>query len=725
MSIDNLTQEEKNEQFREAIILEDIKKAEELRLSGADINTVTEKGNSSLFLAVNKNKKKSFAYLIDRGINLNLLDSNNENILMHLIRHNKKQFIDYLLEKAGNKIDFEQSNQYGANSLIYTALFNDTETLKKLFEINPHINIHAKTEQKNTALLIFAGNYNKEAVKLLLDNGANINDVDYYGKNVLINAIMNNPKINKKENEKNEDPNNPPDIAEKMEGDYLETIKILVEKGIDINYKANSGLNALFAACYYDASGLAAQYLLENGADFKFTHTMMTVDNISPLTVAMEGGKAKLAEMILSKMSDEEKKEWMNKQNSDGNSPAAFGFLHNKLRELTLDNFADPNTIIKLQDDKIPALSFLISRADLTATQRLVSEGAQTTYPEDSDFFIYEPIKMAIISGSATILETLIKTNTIDLNKEIKITEEFSTTPLSFLMTNSVSRTLQTFIKQKKEIEMIINQKMGDGSNAYKLPEETRQELKGELDKLKNLEEQLVKNRELMLNLLLDNGAKINEQDNNGRTSLFYITEKEYIDTMLKKGADFFIQDNEGNNPLSFAIKNNSPIAQNWLEYIIDNNLAGHQQIQNLLIDIMYTSSNSYYSQNQLKQGLMNAISPGSSLLNKQDNDGNTPLIIAVATGQTPVAATLVDLGSDVNLTNKLGETALMHAIARKNTDLVKFLIEKGSDVKAKAKNKKTVLDFAQELGDKEILSMINNKLHPEKSYSSGKRIIK
>ena len=63
-----------------------------------------------------------------------------------------------------------------------------------------------------------------------------------------------------------------------------------------------------------------------------------------------------------------------------------------------------------------------------------------------------------------------------------------------------------------------------------------------------------------------------------------------------------------------------------------------------------------------------------------QDNDGNTPLMIAAQIGWAEGAEALLDRGANVNLPNGQGETPLILAVQRRDLALVRILLAKGAD---------------------------------------------
>jgi ankyrin repeat protein len=68
-------------------------------------------------------------------------------------------------------------------------------------------------------------------------------------------------------------------------------------------------------------------------------------------------------------------------------------------------------------------------------------------------------------------------------------------------------------------------------------------------------------------------------------------------------------------------------------------------------------------------------------LLEFISNIDETPLLKAVDIGNPLIVETLIELGADINKTNKLGVSPLLQAIRRRNTTMIQWLIENGASV--------------------------------------------
>ncbi len=76
-------------------------------------------------------------------------------------------------------------------------------------------------------------------------------------------------------------------------------------------------------------------------------------------------------------------------------------------------------------------------------------------------------------------------------------------------------------------------------------------------------------------------------------------------------------------------------------------------------------------------------------------NNGNTPLSIAASYNFTQVVQVLVQLGANVNVTDKFRQTPLMFATYYNNRTMIDNLINAGADLNAKNKNNKTAFMIA------------------------------
>ena len=100
--------------------------------------------------------------------------------------------------------------------------------------------------------------------------------------------------------------------------------------------------------------------------------------------------------------------------------------------------------------------------------------------------------------------------------------------------------------------------------------------------------------------------------------------------------------------------------------------------------------------------------------LNENDNDGNTPIMIAAQAKNPQLVYFFLSQGADINTVNNQGYTVLHYALENKDKDLSKYLIEKGIDLSAANFKLDTALSLARNSSDmfsiKHIFNAITKK---------------
>ena len=245
--------------------------------------------------------------LVRLGINLNALDEKNENAFFLATRSENRELIDILLEKSN--IDMNHNNINGEtvlsilvfsgirnNSLInlyiqkganpsLTNIFGES-LIEILINIILHIENKKSLDDKYVSLLNENAEYPTVLENILKTSDVDMNKLNSKSEPLFFDAILNfNFKLFKllrtkriNINEKDKDGNNI--IFKLMDYDhkdlipdkklYLNTIKSLINSGVDINAKNNESLTALHLAiagkCEY-----TIRLLLEMRADCTIT----------------------------------------------------------------------------------------------------------------------------------------------------------------------------------------------------------------------------------------------------------------------------------------------------------------------------------------------------------------------------------------------------------------------------------------------------------------------
>ncbi len=197
---------------------------------------------------------EAFKLLIDikEGIDANILDPNGYSPLMYIAKKNNVELAKLLMKK-GIKIDLLSSSEETA--LILAIKYTSFEMIELLIKEGANVNYTNKMDATPLMLAVYKRDVN--TVKLLLENGANVNASDR-GANFLPSSdsnkvlayVLKNPyEVKSCLWSSPYNPNNSFEIPSSTEIENIEIIKLLIEKGVDINNVDDKNSSALMVAC--------------------------------------------------------------------------------------------------------------------------------------------------------------------------------------------------------------------------------------------------------------------------------------------------------------------------------------------------------------------------------------------------------------------------------------------------------------------------------------------
>lgn len=191
--------------------------------------------------------------------------------------------------------------------------------------------------------------------------------------------------------------------------------------------------------------------------------------------------------------------------------------------------------------------------------------------------------------------------------------------------------------------------------------------------------------------------------DKKGRTAMAVAAQLGHdalVDALLARGASPLAATGEAETPLVCALVagHARPFFSMW-ERIKDEPAA-----HSVLIQAAYASPDptTRYRERQHFLDLVAVLGPGP-WLEARDADGNTPLIVASATGEEDLVAVLLGMGADPNATNQSGETAMMHAAFQGKGDIIRALRGAGGRVDVRRASGESVTDLARSTRDTHV----------------------
>ena len=248
----------------------------------ADINAKDFCNSSALISAAVYNHLEIVKYFIEeKEMDINHAYGNGWTVLMTACDNGHLNIVKYLIEHGAN---INAKTNHGSTVLMeasYGSRFANLETVKYLVE-EKGMDINHADDKGWTALTCSITGKSFGIFKYLVEHGANINVKDKYGKTVLDLAFSLEVHTYRKLKEyleivkylldkdvdinvENEFRLN--DLIVKASGwGDLELVKCLLDKGVDINSKDSGSDTALMRACYYEKLEVV-KYLIKNGAD--------------------------------------------------------------------------------------------------------------------------------------------------------------------------------------------------------------------------------------------------------------------------------------------------------------------------------------------------------------------------------------------------------------------------------------------------------------------------
>ena len=242
---------------------------------------------SLLSYAIENSDEGIVRYLIDNGADINYKNANGTTVLYNSVLSLNPALVDYFLSKGAKIEEAGESDQYG--NIIMAAAgskFNNTSSspvdlillsksstnsAKIMGNIISNANkttINRLVNGKN-ALIIAAGNSYIDTVKVLLTNGADVNSADNDGWTSLMYAANNG---------------------------HLEIVKLLIDSGANVNAKDDGNVTALMLASKYGHLEIV-KYLIDKGADVNAKND----NNVTVLAYASANGYLEVVKYLVEK----------------------------------------------------------------------------------------------------------------------------------------------------------------------------------------------------------------------------------------------------------------------------------------------------------------------------------------------------------------------------------------------------------------------------------------
>ena len=404
---------------------------------------------SILSYAIENGDENIIKYLIEKGSDIDDTSINGISVLYDAVLNLNPKLVEYLLEKGAIIEKAGETDVYG--NIMMAAVgskFNnsndkfpvDLEALEKSAENSAKItemiigkadkNIINDSLDGKTPLIIAVGNSYFETAKILIENGADVNSVDFEGWSALSYAVnngdieiaklllTNKAKINDELllaikspivesridmmkllidnganiNYADENEFTPLNIA--IETGDMELTKFLITNGANVNSLMQDGVSLIVYAISQNNMDLL-QILIENGANVNNTTGDYWAG--SPLITASRLGLDNVVRILLSRNAD------INAVDMNGNTALHTAALNSQLSVIKLLLEKNPNLDIQNEVGNT-ALHLAVISGNIDIVGELVLKGANTRIRNDDGKY---PRDIARANNSAAIFEVL------------------------------------------------------------------------------------------------------------------------------------------------------------------------------------------------------------------------------------------------------------------------------------------------------------------------------
>ena len=640
-----------DERFVRAANKKSYKEMEEALANGANINVQNVRGISTLHAAVMSRNLDLVSWLVKKGADPSLVNNIGDGVLHEAAKNEDPDYLKEILSVRGVNVNIQ--NALGSTPLMEAISGKRVEAAKILLEAGADVNI--KSSQGSSAILIASTRHEFGLVKKLLSHGANANDADSYGVTALISAASTSFRGGPEEHPAS-----------------VKTMATLIAGGADVNLAARSKNTALAqAAQCMNKSGMVL--LLDAGADPNVHSTAGVSGEMTPLMIAAYKHDAELIDKILSKGAD------VNFTNNKGMN--AISVLM--------------NGAIKNEEDQVAAKR---------CVELLLKAGANLSMSLKSTMGLAH---YGVVTESKELLKMAKEQGVLD-----QVGEDDAALPAVFY---AVLLRKEEMVDYLKELEADFSATMKKGRNLLhviakepypaKVVKAIEMMRKQKDDKRRSEADKLeIETKESALTFtkkLIDYGVDINGQDDKGNTPLhlallsmaFGLVNQEYIDFLVKNGADITLRNEQEVSPFVQVIKiGNIDIAEKWAKILIESGRA--DEVKMAAYDAVWTAPE-MESQVARMKAVFERLRPLGLDIEYSDDDGQFPLLIAAATNQEDYVKALLDLGAKVDQRNNEGETAAFHSIKENIPNVTKILFDHGSDPDAERNDGESLMTIA------------------------------
>ncbi|XP_069670620.1 uncharacterized protein [Periplaneta americana] len=484
-----------------------------------------------------------------------------------------------------------------------------------------------------------------ETVRLLVEKGAEVNTSDVFLPSPLHGAIY---------------------------GSHVNVVKFLIKSGANVNAYDRNDQSPILAATRQNNVDVVKP-LMKEGADVNAYNTYgesladvyaCVTYGESPIFAAARGGNVDTVRLLMDNGAD------VNVCNMFGEIPifaAARGGNVDTVR-LLMDNGADINVCNMIGESPI----FAAARGGNVDTIRLLMDkGVDVNV---CNKYGESPLFAAAEGGNFDVVRLL-----MDKGADINVC---NTSGESLIFAAALGGNVD-FVRLLMDKGVDVNVCNSSGENLI-----FAAALGGNVD---------------IVRLLMDKGADVNVCNKSGESPIFAAARGGNVDTvrlLMDKGADVNACNKSGESPILVAARGfNVDIVRLLMDKDADVNMCN-------------TSGESpiFAATERGDAVIVRLLMDKGADVNVCNKSGESPIFAVAKRGDVDIVRLLIDKGVDVNVCNMLGESPIFAAARGGNVDTVRLVMDKGADVNVCNKSGESPILAAARGGDVDIVRLLMDK---------------
>ena len=586
---------------------------------GASVERDPNTGSTPLIEAAEWGNLSAVEYLLDIGVDINATTGSGVTAIGYAVLNEDIPMIKLMLKERKGEIDFNYS-VFGDNENVIEDTKNpEVARILKNYAIEQQIPIHLGRQ------------YHRLQVGDVMDKKRMPRDLTH----LLVTKYAGGKRKTRSKIQRGGSKDEDIALLKASSDGNIEEVKDLLSEERNF-YRAKVDARTYYndtALIYASENGHIeiVEVLLDNGADVNAYNNYGN----TALMMASENGHIEIVEMLLKKGAD------LDAKNNDGETAlkTASEKGHEEVVEMLLDNGADVKTLEEVHKGVLSnaqiRINFLNEKIE---NNENLKESKQNDLQECEEKILkkQEDEKEIFLKKQEDEKENFLKKCFEHINRR------YITTPTVDVLKNpDLTREIKKYLRQKCGGKKGRKTRKNNKRPRIHLRKTRSKRQKGGMTALMDVSRT---GHAEIVKMLLENGADVNEKDNEGWTALIWASANGHTKTvsiLLEKGANV--------NAKSYID----------ISALHQASLNGHTEIVEILLD---------------KEAEVNA----------SDNEGWTALIQASLNGHTEIVEILLDKGAEMNAEDNEGWTALMWASERGHTEIINLIREREREERKK-----------------------------------------